>query len=127
MSTRPGQLNYLGAFADSGRPSAAGPDDAAACLLLECYPDLLGRETERLCEVVADRDRERLAEPFLVAVTAQIQLERLRLDAELPRPVLHAGDVEIRRPVSGQTAVSSSLIISTSVTPGLGKVSRPAS
>src|SRR5439155_19332276 len=62
----------------------------------ERHAHLLGRKTERLGEVVADLDRECLAEVPFVAVTAEIQLERLRLDAELARPILHAGNVEIR-------------------------------
>jgi len=44
----------------------------------------VGCELECFCDVVSDLDCECLAEATLVAVAAQVQLERLRLDAEVP-------------------------------------------
>ncbi len=54
----------------------------AARLLLQRHPDLVRRETERLGRVVTDLDRERLAEDAFVSILAQIELERLRLEAQ---------------------------------------------
>jgi hypothetical protein len=46
--------------------------------------------------IVTDLGRERLAEMALVAIAAQVELERLRLDAEIARPVLDRRDVLVR-------------------------------
>src|SRR5438045_2004403 len=53
------------------------------------------RQVERLGEVVADLDREGLAEGALVAEAAQVELERFRLEAKRSRRVLDRGDIEV--------------------------------
>ena len=56
---------------------------------------LVRRKVEHLADIVSDLDRECLAKVRFVAESAQVELERLRLDAEGPRPVLDGRDVEV--------------------------------
>src|SRR6266511_4287992 len=50
---------------------------------------------ERLGDVVADPHRKRLAERAFVPEAAEVDLQRLRLEAERSRLVLDRGEVEI--------------------------------
>src|SRR5437763_1365439 len=72
-----------------------GDGDSAARFLLERDAYLVARQVERLGEVVADLDREGLAEGALVAEAAQVELERFRLEAKRSRRVLDRGDIEV--------------------------------
>jgi uncharacterized protein len=69
--------------------------DPAARLLAERHAYLLGRQLECLGHVAADLDRERFAEGAFVPEAVQVQLQRLRLEAERPRGVLDRGDVQV--------------------------------
>src|SRR5438309_10459821 len=67
--------------------------DAAACLLLERDAHLVGGKIEDVRDVVADLDRERLAENAFVPKTVQVELERFRLEAARTWPVFDLRDV----------------------------------
>src|SRR5581483_7468086 len=69
--------------------------DPAACLLHERHVHATVRELERGGDVVADLDRERLGEDAFVPERRQVQLERLRLEAERLGLVLDARPVEV--------------------------------
>ena len=66
------------------RSGGRGDRDPAARFLPECHLHLVDRQLERLGDVIADPDRERLAEMRLVPEADQVELERLRLEAECP-------------------------------------------
>src|SRR5262249_47905391 len=69
--------------------------DPAAGLLLELDPHGVGRELERRGDVVANAYRERLAERALVPEAHQVELERLRLEAQRPGPVADGDAVHV--------------------------------
>src|SRR5262245_12849525 len=69
---------------------------AAARLLAERDANLVGPELQSMGCVVADADGERLGERAFVAERAQVELQRLGLDAERPGPELDRRDVEVR-------------------------------
>ena len=82
----------------SGVAGSGGRDDRdpAARLLLERHGHVTRLQLERRRDVVPDPDRERLAERALVPEARQVELQRLRLDAQLVRRVLDRGDVQVR-------------------------------
>src|SRR3954451_13121465 len=86
----------------STRLRGRGDCDPAAGLLLERHLHALGRQLERPGDVVADAHGERLAERALVAKAGEVELERLRLEAEALGPVADGHDVEVR--LSGDRA-----------------------
>jgi hypothetical protein len=63
--------------------------------LLEHDVHLVVRQLERFGDVVADLDRQGLAEAALVAEAVQVELQRLRLEAQGFRRVLDRGDVQV--------------------------------
>src|SRR5512146_2429584 len=70
--------------------------DPAAGLLHEPHVHALRPELECGGDVVADLHRERLGEHALVAEASEVELERLRLEAERVRLVLDERVVEVR-------------------------------
>jgi hypothetical protein len=63
--------------------------------LLELDAHLVARQLEHFGDVVADLDRKSLAEAALVAEAVQVELERLRLEAQRFRRVLDRCDIEV--------------------------------
>ena len=103
-----------------------GRDRDAAARLLPSVTCTASAQPERRRHLVADPHRQRLAERTLVAEARQVDLQRLRLEAERARPVRDRRGVEVGLVGDRADAVSSSLTSSTLSTPGFGKVSRPA-
>src|SRR5438034_11632995 len=73
--------------ADRAGPEAGGlrrrsDRDSPARFLLQRHLHPVGGKLEHRCDIVSDSYRERLAEVLFVSEPAQVQLERLRLDAE---------------------------------------------
>src|SRR5438105_3237742 len=89
-TTRPGRM--LSPLLDSGGGRDRNP---AARLLPEDDADGVGVDLERRGDVVPDPDGERLAERALVPEAREVQLERLRFEAERPRPVLDRRRVDV--------------------------------
>jgi hypothetical protein len=79
-----------------GFPSDRGGNrDAAACLLAERHVNRCLLELERRRDLVADPHGERLAERALVAEAREVDLQRLRLEAETVGLVLDRRRVEV--------------------------------
>src|SRR2546425_705083 len=94
MAGRPAADN--GAFGlFSGDSGACRDRDPAAWLLYERHMHGRGVELERGRDLVSDLDGERLAERSLVAEARQVDLQRLRLEAERLGPVLDRRGVEV--------------------------------
>jgi hypothetical protein len=84
--------------APAGEPRLAAccDRDSAARFLFQRHANIPHGQPERFRDVIADLHGERLAEVPLVAEAVQVQLQRLRLEAEILRGVPDRGDVEIR-------------------------------
>src|SRR5439155_1039655 len=78
-----------------GRSGGCDDRDPPASLLPQGYANFAGLERERCGDVVPDADGQRLAEGAFVAEPCEVELERLRLEAQACRAILDRRGVEI--------------------------------
>src|SRR5439155_26902498 len=107
-SSRGRALSPCGSQQPPPRLRGRGDCDPAACFLFEDHAYLFTGQLEDRGDFIADLDRERFAKVAFVSESVEIQLERLRLYAQVLRPVLDRRDIEVR--LTGDGAYGRELI-----------------